>query len=303
MAQPDCYSIRRLAPFLGMTEVIDTGEARAVSVDGLNWQIQMRCQAHAAKWGRLDQREPVWRYARVGAWSPSEGLHRLPLDPALDTQDIERCAQALLGTLASKRRQVPFPPRDRIEWWLLDAADKRPLALLASAVDERSLPQTPTGTEWIPMRPDETSPVPGRDHGLHPQALTALVGRAAGKPASAQWFRRIENGDGVGLTGVHLEPVLRGRELPRASFPVLLLREDWENPAERALIQDFFNWQAPWLLTLPKLSPNLRDRLEHAACARPLAVDAVHRLYPRILNPDLINQALIEAALRQSAMR
>ncbi len=51
MAQPDCYSIRRLAPFLGMTEVIDTGEARAVSVDGLNWQIQVRCQGARRQMG------------------------------------------------------------------------------------------------------------------------------------------------------------------------------------------------------------------------------------------------------------
>ncbi len=39
-----CYAARRLNPFLGVVQVLETGTARAISVDSLNWQIQVKAR-------------------------------------------------------------------------------------------------------------------------------------------------------------------------------------------------------------------------------------------------------------------
>jgi hypothetical protein len=43
-----------------------------------------------------------------------------------------------------------------------------------------------------------------------------------------------------------------------------------------------------------------RDRLEHAARARALEVDALHRLYPKVLDPGLLDAIRVEARIRRS---
>jgi hypothetical protein len=90
------------------------------------------------------------------------------------------------------------------------------------------------------------------------------------------------------------------RRLDAESFPLLLLREAWPKPADRHLVRDYLDWCAPFLLILPGIDDRMRDRLEHAARARALEVDAFYRLYPKVLNTDLLKSIRVEARLRQS---
>ena len=39
---PQYYSVRRLSPFRGLLQVIENQGARALSIDGINWQVQVR---------------------------------------------------------------------------------------------------------------------------------------------------------------------------------------------------------------------------------------------------------------------
>ena len=67
------------------------------------------------------------------------------------------------------------------------------------------------------------------------------------------------------------------------------------------LVRDYLDWSAPYLLTLPGLGDDLRDRLEHAARARAMEVEALYRLYPRFLNTDLLKAIRVEARMRRTA--
>jgi hypothetical protein len=71
-------------------------------------------------------------------------------------------------------------------------------------------------------------------------------------------------------------------------------------PADCDLVGDYLDWSAPFLLMLPGIDDCTRDRLEHAARARALEVDALHRLYPKVLDIGLLKSVRVEARLRQS---
>ena len=84
-------------------------------------------------------------------------------------------------------------------------------------------------------------------------------------------------------------------------MPPLGLRSDWENPEDQALVDDYFAWQAPRLLTLQDIDETLRHRLEISACRRAVELAAVFRLIPCILDHDRIEAARVEASLRHAA--
>jgi hypothetical protein len=250
-----------------------------------------------------------------GVWSKKEGLQRLPVDPSLEIGYLSRTAEELHQILEERLAAVPFPRRDRVELWLLDASQYLPLALLASTLEGRPLP-VPGNLDWhcapahhrditvLSKTPEESTAaptLPGAGEGSR-EILQALVRSAAGNPRRAQWFRRDAEGGGVGLGGVHIEASWQGRRLPKGAFPTLPLREHcWERPEERRLVEDFHDWQAPFLLTLEELPAALRDRLERAACRQSTWLYAVHRLYPVILNQDLVKAALVEAVIRNTS--
>jgi len=81
----------------------------------------------------------------------------------------------------------------------------------------------------------------------------------------------------------------------------LPLREAWEAPEAQALVTAYLAWLAPLLLTLPDLPDAVRGPLEQAARLRALEVEALHRIYPRVVDRDQLNAALVEAALRRRA--
>jgi hypothetical protein len=66
-------------------------------------------------------------------------------------------------------------------------------------------------------------------------------------------------------------------------------------------VDEYLAWLAPYLLTLPGLPDPLRRDLEAKAAHHALLVDALWRLYPRVLDLELVRRARIEARLRRAA--
>lgn len=301
-----CYGVRRLNPFYGVVQVVDTPAGRALSTDGLGWQLQVLAERPEPTWGSLNRGRARQQFFRFGRWHPDEGMTRVPVNPVLDVGAMLAAAQALIDTLQQVRSALPFALTDRYEHWLLDQA-LQPLALLASTVAERLMIEVET-SDWqatLPAGEPFLAPslqargVPLQDPGSrrrHAEQLEAQVRGAAGQGARRHWIRRTDDGGGASVdTGAG--------ELtwPAAAFPVTGLRNDWPEPAEAALVADYLDWLAPRLLTLPGLPDALRLRLEHAAASHALLVEAQYRLYPKILAPQVIDAARVEARLRQAA--
>ncbi|UCE88804.1 MAG: hypothetical protein JSW10_10840 [Pseudomonadota bacterium] len=282
-------------PFLGVTQIVRTPVGRASSVDGTGWQLRVRVAVPQLRWSVLDRPRSAEREVLFGAWSAHDGLVRVPLNPAIDHDQASERADSLLAALASCHDKVPFSRADNYELWLLDKEDALPLALLLSATEEPP-PSPDWPLHWHASRRDENGFATAESR----ERLIRLVSARAGHPPCAQWVQR-DAGGGSGLHGVGLAGPLRARRLPAEVFPGLTLREQWPEEDDRTLVQDYLEWLAPYLLMLSEMDDAVRDRLEHAARRRALAVEQCHRLYPRILNPELIESARVEAMMRRSS--
>jgi hypothetical protein len=304
-----CFGLRRVNPFLGVVAVVKTSAARALSVDGLHWQIQVLARPPRGLWTRGGDQEGL-RYFRFGLWSKPEGMTRVPLNPILDAGLMLAESERLIAQVQAATPALPFPLEPELELWLLDG-DGIPLALLGTA-----LPQTDLGevaaVDWTAGgRGDErpfVSPslasqglserdASGRRY--HVEALERLVAQRAGSRRLAQWFR-IQGEEALGLDH-RADPSLRGRRLTRSDLPPLTIRTQWEEGFARGLVDEYLAWLAPYLLTLPGLPDPVRRDLEVKAVRHALLVENLWRLYPRVLDPELIKRARIEARLRRSA--
>ncbi len=292
---------------MGTTQVIEDMDNRALSTDGVSWQIQTRHQMPNPGWGSLENIILTRRFIRYGLWSKQTGLNRLPLPPNLDIKNICNKAETFLHRITNLISEAPFPGRDHIELWLLDRDNNLPVALIASVVEANQAARN-RDTQWclgsqeiylqVPAaaRQDKT----GTSAKPSKEQLLALIQKTTGHPARAQWFRRDNSGAGIGLHGMRIDIKLAGRILEYGQFPSLPLREHWPDENARRLVKAFHDWQAPYLLTLTNLDDVTRENLEQAACSNALAVDDMHRLYPKIIHHDLINKALVEARLRKT---
>ena len=292
-----CFGLRRTNPFLGVVAVLKTDSARALSLDGVRWQVQVLAHPPRGLWSGDGDSDRL-QYFRFGVWTAEAGLKRVPLNPILDLGHMLRATDALVAEVAANLDRIPFPLASEFEQWLLDAKGV-PLALLATAQGEADLAEV-TAREWsaggrgdrqfvsptLAARPAERlTPI---------DALERLVREAAGRPRQAPWFRR------EGETLVGLEPGLAGQRLPVAGLPPLTLRTDWPGEREAGLVADYIDWLSPYLLTLPGLSEDILRRLEASAVRHALVVDDLWRLYPQVLDPGLVAQARVEARLRRA---
>ncbi len=310
-ATPRCYGVLRLNPFQGVLQVVELGPARALSADGERWEIQVLCAQPEHTWRSPNRAESVMRYFRFGAWSKTSGLRRVPVSPILDLDLLLGASSALTTALPQCIEGLPFPRADRFELWLLDA-EGLPFALVASTTQEplgtrtRSEPWAATARSDHGFRSERLLqrgiPVhDGHDPRHHASLLERVVRESAGRPARSGWFEREADGCGVAVQPESVPEGWEPRRLTADTFPRLLLRETWPEPAQRDLVRDYLDWSAPYLLTLPGLGDDLRDRLEHAARARAMEVEALYRLYPRFLNTDLLKAIRVEARMRRTA--
>jgi hypothetical protein len=301
-AQPHCYGIRRLNPLRGVLQVVELPGARALSADGRHWEIQILAARPEHDWRSPNQGEPVMQYFRFGVWTRDGGLGRVPVSPILDLDTMLAGAERITGILPGCLQQIPFPPGDPCELWLLDPQG-RAVALAATAATPEAVSDS-RAEPWSACALSEhgfTSPsllqagLPARDDlnpRLHAAELEKRVRKRLQRPPIQAWYLRRD-----GHAPVALAPE---QALPGNGFPELPLSTDWDDPADAALVWDYLDWCAPALLTLPGLERTTRRRLEGAARARALAVEALYRLYPQIEEQGLIDAARVEARLRRN---
>ncbi len=284
MSAPRYYSMRRLSPYQGTVQIVEMPDFRAMTSEGVTWRVQF-----------LNQRSRLSSHA---VWRVDGGGN------LIETAHTSELIQAL-----QQHPPFPFPPQDNLELWLLDAREQKPLAILASTLG-RIRPPRSVDTRWhATLAEDDTFVAPSlvpesgavsASHIRHSQVLSRCVQKAAGPLERAQWFRRENDGSGIGLHGRRLDSEHVGRKLGHDAFPELLLREKWEVEQEQSLVSDYHDWQAPSLLTHSRLSHATRDRLERAACRQAEKLYKVRHFLPEIINRDLLNVAFVEAVIRRS---
>ena len=290
----NCFAIRRLSPFKGCTQVIEAGEAQAISSNGLDWRIQVRVHEQSS------------HAILFGFWSEEGGFHRVPLDPMLDSHQVEVAAQPIIDVLLELTRRVPFAQQDHCELWLLDAEDSMPLVLIAASREPDHLPAI-RHPEWQPTLltdhsftrrnhsdSDNTPAYASRD------TLASLIKQRVGQNPVAQWFERHADGQAKAIDGINVNADIRNRTLPKEAFPPLLIREDWPDTTAQELINDYIEWQAPYLLTLPTLNDFQRKQLEQLAFRQCFKVEDQHKLWPKVIDEQRLKAILIEVKMRRS---
>jgi hypothetical protein len=143
-----CYSVRRLSPFRGLLHVVDVGDARAVTSDGIGWPIQLSVEYPLPRWGGLGPVRRRCGHVVAGVCSQRAGYAGFPLDPVLDAPAFDRQAQVMAELLSASDRPPSCEPADHHELRLLDA-DNRPLVLAASARKESDCRRR-TEASWLP---------------------------------------------------------------------------------------------------------------------------------------------------------
>lgn len=299
--QIECYAQRLLNPFRGAVHTIRFASAEAVTTDGIEWDIYVANDALLDGLGRAGKRALI-SDIRYGHWSAEKGLKRGPLYPSDDFRRLEEMGAMVYEHLLRVHRDVPFRFRDPFELWLLDRNDQ-PLALLHS-VRADSETDTRPPLDWrAGMAAQEqfrsaAIADPAESTGVY---LTRYVNSLAS--GVAQWFRRSDDGDGLGLHALKGGDELRGRVLDAEAFPPLFIATASMDAAHTRLVRDYHAWQAPWLLLLPHLKPATRSALEACACQQAELIEKHCRLYPAIIDRPALQAARVEAALLRSQPR
>jgi len=300
----NCFAIRRLSPFQGSLQVIEAQHAQASTSNGLDWRVQVRLPTPPGL--DSDSSTNTEQIILFGFWSSEGGFHRVPLPPMLSSHQIEVAAQPVMDVLLELSHRVPFRQHDNCELWLLDEREQRPLVLIAAASDPQRLPH---------IRRPEWQPTLLTDHSFTRswcktsqddpawaarEAIAQLIKHTAGQNPQAHWVQRQADGTGRGLVGINLAEGLISQLRPAGDFPELLIRENWQTEDEQRLINDYIEWQAPFLLTLPTLSDLTRKRIEQLAFKQAFKVEGQHKLYPKVIDEERLKAVLIEAQMRRS---
>lgn len=281
----NAYSKRLLSPFTGQVQIVESDQARALSLGGDKWEIQFKLMFSG---GRPRAQIPPsaemrHTYARVAIVRQS-GIERIPGHPALDADAVEARVQEFAEYLSNV--SLPLRPADLHEYWLLDEKDEQPLALVFSCVHAEEMPSFPHRPEWTatPASIMEVAKLPDEQQHYVPPVnyrLERLVNERAGKRPRARWIKRRE-----GLT---------------ETFPACLVREDWEKEEDRRLCERYIERQAPRLLMLHGLSREDRLRLEGYARQNALEVERFFQLYPDVVDEKGMSAIRVEARLRLGA--
>jgi hypothetical protein len=284
------YSRRLLLPFVGVVQIAEMGKARALSMDGEYWSIQYMLPIDPRQQTRPQKLDPGSTYTRIVGYNHAavgtvrDGrLENHPVHPALDADEVRSASHRLFTAVTAAR--LPFDRADRHEYWLLDARDDTPLALLYTCVGEQERDLTPPRSEWHPMPASELKvepPEPPQDLYVPPvnYRLERLVAERAGTKPRAAWFER--------------------KEPAGDDFPPCLIREDWQDDQQQVLCDLYIRRLAPRLLMLQGLPHAVRNRLEHAAREHVFEIERFHALYPEVVDHRLLTAARVEARMRRA---
>ena len=294
------FSIRRLNPFNGVLQVHQHGSARALSGNGQVWEIQVLSDTPQGLWANTPFNGR--QYYTFGLWSETGGLKQVPANPLFNIRDMTRASQALIEALRPALADLPFPPADPYELWLLDEQNRQPVALLLSGRTESETVLKQNAPKWIAAEPGDFSFVSphllqrdlpnndGHNPRVHASFLEAVIRGRAGQHPRTEWFYRPPQGSGSYNTDSDREAM--------PAFPALPVTETGYETENEPLIADYIAWKAPQLLMLPDLNRTDRERLERLAVQQAETVDRLWPLYPEIHNKDLLNRARVEARIR-----
>lgn len=284
-AAADCYAIRRVNPFLGVLQIINTPDGRASSANGVTWEIQVLAPAPAI-WGSLNLANPQIAFFRYGLWSAETGLMAWPLAAKHDDKNLSKKSLRLIESIQDNLQHLPFTLQDTRELWLLDSEQQQPLALLAT------------------LRPGETAPRPeprywcgslgqngAASQWRFPQnnELETQVKLRAGFNISKRWYTRENTHD------TYCDDT--GNRLPAETFPPLLLRHDWPEATEQDRAAHYLQWITSALLTLQHLDDAVRAKLESQLNTHAASVEHHWRLYPKVLDQQKLNTCRVQSQL------
>jgi hypothetical protein len=278
------YSQRILHPFSGVVQIAESERIRALSFDGIDWQIQyVPDSGQTSGHGRVRGYGLDRSYYNVGSKQKDE-LKTFRYPAFLDHDEVTAGIHELSEYLSNAI--VPFPAADIYEYWLLDAADKSPLALIYSCCDESLMTSYPDQTAWtaLPhskMGIDNTDAEQARNEPPVNHRLQSLIANRAGYNPRGAWFQRSDT-----------EP---------DTFPGLLIREDWHEEADHDVCQRYLMRKAPRLLMLHGLTQDERERMEMAARQHVFEVEEYYRLYPEVNDQKRMSAMRVEAQLRRTA--
>jgi hypothetical protein len=135
---------------------------------------------------------PENQYVRVAIISEGR-VARRPLHPLPGIEAVNAAIERLEPAVANCR--LPFAAIDTCAYWLLDAVEHKPLALLHSCTDAEAMTESPARPVWVAMPVAqleiEDTQTPGQRY-VPPvnYRLQKLVEERAGRYPRAAWFDR-----------------------------------------------------------------------------------------------------------------
>jgi len=284
-AAVDCYAVRRVNPFLGVLQIIDTAYGRALSTNGLTWEIQLLASMPVA-WGSLNQSTSNSGYCRYGLWSSESGLVLWPSSIRRDDISLQQQCSRLIGCIQEKLHDLPFGLQDTKELWLLDTEHQQPLALLASIRPYDPLPR-PEPRFWCGSL--GTNDLASQWRFPQSMELEEQVKHRAGFNLNKRWYtREIE-------CNFYSDDI--GNRLSVDTFPKFLLNERWEDVNERNRAANYLQWIASSLLTLQHLNDIDRTELESQLSNHSRSIEHHWRLYPKVIDQQNLNACRVQAQL------
>lgn len=286
-SQTKYYSVRQLSPFVGCIQIVEVDYCRALSSDGINWQIQASCETHQQIWNISANEYIPRRYVLYGSWCKLRGLSSLPLDPMLDVPSLEHINNNLIRPLENMPA-LPFAMADYLECWLIDKTTKQPLALLASATSETMIPHIALQAWQATPQQDRKRLLPNTLSLAEIHQLEVHINTHA---SHSLWFNRLDFNNSL--------PVANTNHLPaNLQFPELTFNYFLLPPHLQKVAAEFIHWQSPRLLSLHSLSPGTRQKLEQQAQHYAIETHRRMAIYPQTLNPKIHNKIMVELKIR-----
>lgn len=275
------YSQRITPPYSGLVQIVESEHARATTMDGLAWEFYFMATVPGD--GRTPDRRYQRRYSPV-ALIDSHEIKKIANKTSSKHQDMDKRVLELIEYIAEA--ELPFPSLDKFEYWLLDAEDGSPLALIFSCVTQDQIESFPNKTEWTSLPAAVMSiekTTEEIDSGERPvnARFESMVNERAGHYPKAKWFQR-HSGE-------------------TEHFPPLLVKEDWQQDEHKDLCNRYIQRKAARLLLLHGLAEDDRKRLETAARNQAFETERFSACYPEVIDQKLMNAVLVEARLRRDS--
>ena len=275
------YSQRLTPPFSGLVQIAESNRARALTMDGKNWEFQYRHMMLSSELGPGKQYRHRFSHALTVDQS---GLKDIVTRASSDDIDLDESLIELAVFISEA--DFPFPSTDIYEYWLLDKEDDSPLAMIFSCSEPEQMSTFPDKTEWTAL-PAAAMPIEltttekeQKEIPVNRRVEQMVAERAGFYKPKARWFKR------------HPEET--------TSFPPLLVTEEWENKDQEDLCQRYLKRQSSRLLLLHNLPDKERQRLEISAKSNALEVERFYPFYPKVIDQKLMTALLVEARLRKN---